>query len=140
MAIKWHLKELMDEARLTYRSLNSESGISTEILVRLVKEEDAAASSKTIDRLLNALQHHIRRPLTTSDLQEWVWSDAELEAVVKKLEKRFEGPGAHPWEVISPTAPVATSLAAALEKQRLGLLLTVEERTMIRTANARRDA
>lgn len=113
MTIKWHLKELMSEARLTYKELNTSSGVSTEIITRLINEEDAAASSKTVDRLLAALQPHIKRPLTTNDLQEWV-------------------PPA-----TAPAVPTTMPLAAALEKQRLGAMLTVEERTMIRAASAR---
>lgn len=116
MAIKWHLKELMDEARLTYRDLNKESGVSTEIVTRLINEEDAAASSKTVDRLLAALQPRIKRRLTTNDLQEWIWTDSELDKAVKKIEEHFEGPGRHPWEVIAPTAS-----ATARQQQRAAL-------------------
>lgn len=120
MAIKWHLAELMYEARLTYRELYAASGVSTEILARMIKEENSAASSRTVDRLLAALQPRIKRPLTTNDLQEWVWTDAELDEAVKKIEEHFEGPGRHPWEVVAPTAS-----ATARQQQRAALTPTV---------------
>lgn len=75
MAIRWHLNELMDEARLTYRELSAASGVSTEILARMIKENNSGASSRTVDRLLSALQPHIARQLTTNDLQEWIASE-----------------------------------------------------------------
>ena len=87
MAIKWHLKALMAEAKLTYRDLSSKSGISTEILIRLIKDEGAAASSKTVDKLLSALQPHINRRLTTNDIQAWS-AEPSLPAIATSLSAR----------------------------------------------------
>ena len=72
MAIRWHLRALMDEAQITYRELSGGSGVSTEILTRLINEEEPAVSTRTVDRLLTALQVRIDRPLVAQDLLEFV--------------------------------------------------------------------
>ena len=72
MTIRWHLRKLMDEAQITYRELSSGSGVSTEILTRLINEEEPAISTRTVDRLLTALQVRIARPLAAQDLLEFV--------------------------------------------------------------------
>ena len=72
MTIRWHLRKLMDEAQITYRELSGGSGVSTEILARLINEEEPAISTRTVDRLLTALQVRIARPLAAQDLLEFV--------------------------------------------------------------------
>ena len=72
MTIRWHLRKLMDEAQITYRELSGGSGVSTEILTRLINEEEPAISTRTVDRLLTALQVRIDRPLAAQDLLEFV--------------------------------------------------------------------
>ena len=72
MTIRWHLRKLMDEAQITYRELSGGSGVSTEILTRLINEEEPAISTRTVDRLLTALQVRIARPLAAQDLLEFV--------------------------------------------------------------------
>ena len=72
MTIRWHLRKLMDEAQITYRELSGGSGVSTEILTRLINEDEPAISTRTVDRLLTALQVRIDRPLAAQDLLEFV--------------------------------------------------------------------
>lgn len=72
MTIRWHLRKLMDEAQITYRELSGGSGVSTEILTRLINEQEPAVSTRTVDRLLTALQVRIDRPLAAQDLLEFV--------------------------------------------------------------------
>ena len=122
MPIKWHLNELMDEARLTYRELRAASGISTEIIARLINEPDAAASSKTVDRLLEALQPHIKRPLTTNDLQEWIPPTPAVSASTPVREIQRSA-------LLPKDAPTDPTLTQAEAERKAALLRQIEERT-----------
>ncbi len=119
MTIKWCLRELMDEAKLTYRDLNSKSGVSTEILIRLIKDEDAAASSKTVDKLLLALQPYINRRLTTNDIQEWS-SDTNVPTIAtSRTARQAQRSNLVPLSVgLTPTEEERRSILLARAAQR----------------------
>ena len=78
MSMRWHLKELIGRAEsitgegLPYRTISSDTGISTNTIAAIATGRARRADLRTIDTLLNYLGEKIGEPLSTDDLLKHV--------------------------------------------------------------------
>lgn len=76
--MRWKLKSLIAECaevmgeRLTYRQIEADLGISKTTLTHIAQNKTTRTDFGTLNSLLNYLSAKLERPLTTSDLLEFV--------------------------------------------------------------------